>query len=111
MPWQPASTHVVKSIPSCEIVRHAKEKLTEELFLRTWSKGEPLLVEGVQTRQAWDPAKFIEVYGNDECEISRCDGDGINKTVRVRDFFRTFGMTNAEKRDCLGPGIWKLKVS
>lgn len=93
------------------IATHHKDDLDEEVFLETWGKGEPLLVKGVALAKDWDPERFISMYGDEVCEITTCEDDDVVKEVFVRQFFETFGLPKAKKRELLGKGTWKLKVS
>jgi [histone H3]-dimethyl-L-lysine9 demethylase len=91
------------SHPTCVIPYHA---LTEPLFQRVWSEGNPLVVTGIleQMQLKWDPAFFIDNYGDQSATLTDCNSETTRKKS-IRDFFSWFG--NYEDRD---KRCWKLKV-
>lgn len=120
------------SPPSHPLAKYSKISMTEDDFLKTWSKGEPLVVTDVETRVRWNPQIFIERYGEMQCEIVRSDEqpepmtnaqvatkkktnphyfDRWNKVVKVGKFFSSFGKPLEERKEMFGRGVWKLKVS
>lgn len=117
-------------VPSQFLDIVSAKDLDEKRFLATWSKGEPIVIADVSTPHRWDAEAMVEKYGDDVCEITRCDvqlpsmSEGAFatfrrtkpnqfakyiKSVQVKKFFETFGQTNEVRRDVLGKGIWKLK--
>lgn len=80
--------------------------VTEERFVSLWSRGIPLVVNGLLSRfhVEWSPQYFIERYGAQACIIVDCEGD-TNRRITVGEFFGWFGRYE-DRREC-----WKLKVS
>ena len=80
--------------------------VTEERFVSLWSRGIPLVVNGLLSRfhVEWSPQYFIERYGAQACIIVDCEGD-TNRRITVGEFFGWFGHYE-DRREC-----WKLKVS
>ncbi|KAL1742882.1 hypothetical protein HDZ31DRAFT_83810 [Schizophyllum fasciatum] len=91
--------------PSFAIRRIAYEDVTEDLMRSYLSRGEPLIVTGLEHRMkvSWTPEYFIEQYGDRSCLITNCV-DEKNKQITVKEFFETFG--KYEERD---DQVWKLK--
>lgn len=127
---QPGQTS--EDVPSHPLNIENKKTMNEIRFLSTWAKGEPIVVTNIHTQKSWNPAAFVEKYGEMDCEIVRCDEHAPfmlkekmmatlrtnpmflqewEKRVKVRDFFETFGKADEERAEIFGKGIWKLKVS
>lgn len=100
----PQSAAGFSSIPSHDTLRFADSQLTDDLFRSVWTKGEPLVVTGLQQkfRIQWTPQYFTSKYGTQSCLILECQTDQ-NKRVTVGEFFSWFGKYEG-RRDC-----WKLK--
>ena len=92
-------------IPTYPVPRYTAESLTEEVFVKQWAKGIPLVVEGLADRLmvSWTPEYFMTKYGNQPCIVVECQTDS-NKKVTVREFFDPFGKYEG-RTEC-----WKLKV-
>jgi lysine-specific demethylase 3 len=115
-------------VPSHQVATFDQDTLDEEDFLQEWSQGVPIVVENVKSSIVWTPELLTERYGDDECDIVRCDVDPpveeVKKSAKsepspenvrwhsrttIRDFFSTFSMSMNARRSILGEGIWKLK--
>ena len=81
------------------------DTLNEDTFRELWARGEPLVVEGLQSRFTieWSPQYFVDKYGAVGCNIVDCQTD-VNKKTTVGAFFEMFGRYEGRKE------IWKLKV-
>lgn len=93
------------SLPNHHILEFKYDDLSDDMFMKLWAKGKPLVVTGLLPRFkiSWTPEHFIENYASKSCLVIQCQSD-INKRITVGDFFQEFG-NYEERKDC-----WKLKV-
>lgn len=103
-----ASKHLTVTaplIPTYPIPRYTVSTLKEDVFIRQWANGIPLVVSGLHDhlQVRWTPEYFMSKYGGQQCIILECQNDS-NKKVTVEEFFREFGRYEG-RTEC-----WKLKV-
>lgn len=81
------------------------EALTDEAFHRVWKEGDPIVATGIldKMKLSWDPAYFVERYGDQQCTLFDCQSEDTKKLC-VRDFFNMFGKYQDRDARC-----WKLK--
>ena len=103
LPPDPADLHA----HSHTFIRIPVNQLDNGTFDALWSRGEPMVVDGINERlkERWDPDGMIEMFGQEECGVTDCETD-MAWASTVKDFFEAF-------KDEKGRGgqILKLKVS
>lgn len=72
-----------------------REELTNEVFDHLWSTPDPvpIVVPGVnaELEHSWDPAFFIEHFGDQICQVQNCYDPDMSMKQTIREFFSRFG--------------------
>ncbi|KAG8935880.1 hypothetical protein FRC02_005879 [Tulasnella sp. 418] len=82
------------------------DALDENAFKLLWAKGQAIVVTGLLSKfeLSWNPEKFIEDYGSQQCEVVECRTNQV-KLTHVGAFFKKFGQFD-ERKECLKLKDW-----
>jgi [histone H3]-dimethyl-L-lysine9 demethylase len=92
-------------IKSLAVQTFHHSELSDEIFQLLWAGGETMVVTDLLPKMhiKWTPEYFIKHYGNNDCAITDCDTETVQRST-VREFFGQFG-----KYSHRGGSILKLK--
>ncbi|WVQ70399.1 uncharacterized protein L199_008626 [Kwoniella botswanensis] len=83
------------------------QDLTNDVFDKIWSKGEPLVVDGVDRKLnlGWGPDDFIERFGDEACYVVNCQTN-VPRPTTVGKFFEEFKDSKGRNKDILKLKDW-----
>ncbi|WWC85206.1 uncharacterized protein L201_000065 [Kwoniella dendrophila CBS 6074] len=105
----------VEPIPDpAELSEHSREfmliddkDLTNAVFDKMWSQGEPIVVDNVDKKLhlGWGPDDFIERFGQEECYVVNCQTN-VPQPTTVGKFFEKFKDVEGRNQDILKLKDW-----
>ncbi|WWD01723.1 hypothetical protein V866_008669 [Kwoniella sp. B9012] len=92
---------------SREFIFLKDQDLTNDIFDKIWSKGEPIVVDGVDRKLnlGWGPDDFIERFGDEACYVVNCQTN-VPRPTTVGKFFEKFKDSEGRNKDILKLKDW-----